>query len=358
MLGILVLVVACLSWWMTGRLASPHSKFFLLDHPNARSLHDVPVPRTGGVAIIGSALLGLVAAVLLHVTPDASASNESGLLGWSSLMWILLLTVVLAGVSLLDDRIGLPVTVRLAAQISAGLILILGIGTSIPTVEVPLLGTVISGPASTTFSVVLLVWMTNLYNFMDGMDGLAGGMTVAGGVGLAFFAWAGQNGLMAGVALLVAGAATGFLIHNFPPARIFMGDVGSIPLGFFFGSLMILGSRDRLFDLWVPIILFSPFVADATVTLIRRVVYGEKIWEAHRSHYYQRAVLLGWGHRRTVIGEYVLMAVCAGLAALYQQSTESQRLIVLVAWGVILAALMVAVTLAERAISRRHVVAG
>jgi UDP-N-acetylmuramyl pentapeptide phosphotransferase/UDP-N-acetylglucosamine-1-phosphate transferase len=163
---------------------------------------------------------------------------------------------------------------------------------------------------------------------------------------------------MAGVALLVAGAATGFLIHNFPPARIFMGDVGSIPLGFVFGSLTILGCQEHLFDVWVPVILFSPFIVDATVTVVRRALCGEKIWEAHRSHFYQRVVLLGWGHRRTVLAEYILMAACLGLALLYQYGTNAQRLVLLAIWCVLLGGLMGGVTMAERLLRRRHVPTG
>jgi len=156
------------------------------------------------------------------------------------------------------------------------------------------------------------------------------------------------------ISFLLAGAATGFLLHNFPPARIFMGDVGSIPIGFFFGAVILLGSREQVFDVWVPLIVFSPFLVDATATLCRRLFAGEKIWEAHRTHYYQRMVLLGWGHRRTVLIEYGLMVLCAGLAALYQFGADSMQLLVLCAWCMIYVGLMVGVPLAERAMAQRQ----
>jgi UDP-N-acetylmuramyl pentapeptide phosphotransferase/UDP-N-acetylglucosamine-1-phosphate transferase len=137
------------------------------------------------------------------------------------------------------------------------------------------------------------------------------------------------------VAIIQAAAATGFLLHNFPPARIFMGDVGSISTGFLAGSLIVLGSREKVFDLWVPLVVFSPFILDATATLARRTFRCEKIWHAHREHYYQRLVLSGWSHRRTVLGEYAVMACCGILAILYHGAPEGWRLIILGTWVVL-----------------------
>jgi UDP-N-acetylmuramyl pentapeptide phosphotransferase/UDP-N-acetylglucosamine-1-phosphate transferase len=147
-------------------------------------------------------------------------------------------------------------------------------------------------------------------------------------------------------------SALGFLVHNFPPARIFMGDVGSIPLGFTGGALMLVGLRDGLFDLWVPMMIFSPFILDATVTVLRRAWQRQKIWEAHRNHYYQRLVLLGWGHRKTVLVEYGLMALCGLLAWGYQVGDDHARLAILGFWGFLMASLMLAVHLAERMAAR------
>jgi UDP-N-acetylmuramyl pentapeptide phosphotransferase/UDP-N-acetylglucosamine-1-phosphate transferase len=193
-------------------------------------------------------------------------------------------------------------------------------------------GQIIGEVLSLAVLVLCLVWMANLYNFMDGMDGFAGGMTVIGHGFLSVLAWQGGHQLIFVLSLLVAGAALGFLIWNFPPAKMFMGDAGSIPLGFLTGALALLGVHDRLFDAWVPLLIFSPFVVDATVTLIRRLLNGEKVWKAHRSHHYQRLVLAGWGHRRTVLAEYGLMLCCGGLALFYQYGTEEWRLVCLGVW--------------------------
>ena len=156
--------------------------------------------------------------------------------------------------------------------------------------------------------------MINLYNFMDGMDGFAGGMAL---IGFSALAWLGRADI--GFALLqlsIAAASAGFLLYNFPPAKIFLGDIGSTALGFLVAANSLWGSSVGLFPLWAALLIFSPFIVDASVTLSRRILRRERIWQAHRSHYYQRLVLCGWSHKRTVLAEYALMLVCA-LAAIF-----------------------------------------
>ena len=167
------------------------------------------------------------------------------------------------------------------------------------------------------FTGLFVLWMINLYNFMDGMDGFAGGMAV---IGFTTLAWLGRADTeFAAVCMTIAAACAGFLVYNFPPARLFLGDTGSTALGFLAAACSLWGSQAGLFPFWAALWVFSPFIVDATVTLLRRLVRGERVWEAHRSHYYQRLVLLGWGHRRTVLAEYALMLACAGAAILAVQ---------------------------------------
>ena len=170
---------------------------------------------------------------------------------------------------------------------------------------------------------LVIAWLTNLYNFMDGADGLAGGMTVLGFSAYAIAAAIGADGAFATLNLCVAASAAAFLLFNFPPARIFMGDGGSVPLGFLAGALGLSGWHSGLWPLWFPAVVFSPFIVDATVTLLRRARRGEKVWQAHRSHYYQRLVIMGWTHRRLAGAEYLLMTACAAcaLAALQRPMT-------------------------------------
>lgn len=251
-----------------------------LDQPNERSLHAQPVPRVGGLGI---------------TTGSAAALAAAGL------PWVAVLAAALAWVSFADDRRGLPIGVRFAAHAGASAAF--------------LLFAISDGGAWWWLATLpLLVWMTNLYNFMDGSDGLAGGMAVFGFGAFAMAAHLSGHGSIAMASLGIAAASAAFLVFNFPPARVFMGDAGSIPLGFLAGALGFLGWARGAWPFWFPVVVFSPFFADATVTLLRRLFLGERIWQAHRSHYYQRLVLLGWGHRRTALVEYLLMAVIAALA--------------------------------------------
>jgi len=193
---------------------------------------------------------------------------------------------------------------------------------------------------------LFVTWAINLYNFMDGMDGFAGGMAV---IGFSTLAWLGRvDEPFMNVCLIVAAANAGFLIHNFPPAKIFMGDTGSTALGFLVAACSLWGSKSGLFPFWVAILVFSPFIVDATATLLRRLLRGERVWEAHRTHYYQRLVLLGWGHRRTVLAEYGLMLACAGSAVVAVHLPPAGQWVLIVGWIVIYSFLMWGVGRLER----------
>lgn len=261
--------------WLLRRSSLP------MDLPNARSLHMTPTPRIGG--------LGIMAGILV----------SSLWLGDEALLPMMLGAFALAAISLLDDVRSLPVTVRFLAHFIAAVACLLALGLS---GWVLLLG------------VLAVVWMTNLYNFMDGSDGLAGGMASIGFSALALAAWLGNALGLAAFCASIAAAALAFLRFNFPPARVFMGDAGSIPLGFLAAVLGILGVQQNLWPWLFPLLVFSPFLVDASVTLARRVLRGEKIWQAHRSHYYQRVVLLGASHRQLALAAYALMFAGAAIA--------------------------------------------
>jgi len=288
-LGLLVPLLAFgVAWTVTWRCCRPGSWLHFLDQPNERSLHATAVPRTGGVGVMA----GVAVAGLLVGASGGLAGPLLAALGGA---------LALAGLGLMDDRRSLPARVRFLAQmLAAGVFL------------------AFAAPAGGGMAVALLliglVWMANLYNFMDGSDGLAGGMALFG------FAALGVAAAIAGqapLALLCAGiaaAAAGFLCFNFHPARIFMGDVGSVPLGFLAGALGIAGYEAGIWPLWFPLLVFSPFIVDASVTLLRRALRGEKVWQAHRNHYYQRMVRMGIGHRGTALRAYLLMAGTGGTA--------------------------------------------
>jgi UDP-N-acetylmuramyl pentapeptide phosphotransferase/UDP-N-acetylglucosamine-1-phosphate transferase len=198
-------------------------------------------------------------------------------------------------------------------------------------------------------AVVAIVWMTNLYNFMDGMDGLAGGMAIFGFGSLAITAWLAGNGPVAFVTVSIAAAAGAFLWFNFHPARIFLGDAGSTVFGFLAAGLSLIGWQDGIWSLWFPVLVFSPFIVDATVTLLKRAFQGEPFWQPHRTHFYQRLVLSGWGHRKTVLAEYGLMLVCGLLAWAGQMADGHVRFTVLGFWALLMVLGMLGVHVAERA---------
>ncbi|WP_292996193.1 glycosyltransferase family 4 protein [Nitrosomonas sp.] len=228
---------------------------------------------------------------------------------------------LLVVISLIDDIWHAPVWCRLLIQS------IVAAGFSMALLLEPY------GWMMVLCSAVAVVWISNLYNFMDGSDGLAGGMTVIGFGYYGLIAYLAGNNDFAVINFSVAAAAGAFLHHNFYPARIFLGDVGAIPLGFLAAALGMLGWMDNLWSLWVPLLIFSPFIADSTVTLIKRLLRGEKIWQAHREHYYQRLVQNGFGHRNTALSAYALM-LAVGASAVWAsgQSPAVQSWIAML-WG-------------------------
>ena len=260
-----------------------------MDLPGSRSLHTRPVPRTGGLALV-VAVIAAGAAVQVFKGP------------WPWLETIL--AAALCAISLIDDKRGLPVTVRLAAHGGAALLYVgillaqgRGAGASLPVwLWLPL-------------ALLTIVAMTNFYNFMDGANGLAGGMALIGFGTFAIAAGAAQPAL-ATLCLALAGSALGFLLFNWR-GRIFMGDGGSVPLGFLAAGLGLAGWLAGTWALWFPALVFAPFIVDASVTLLRRQRRGERVSLAHRDHYYQRAVRMGTSHARVALGEYALMLVCA-----------------------------------------------
>lgn len=320
--------------FLTRRFCDPGSRLYLLDHPNERSLHTQPTPRTGGVAI----LVGFVSAVPVLLFATVGVSPTVWLTGGAGLI---------AALSFLDDRRGLPVVVRLLGHVIGAGLVVLGAGLTL----LPLfLGMSVPWPVwlGLGLSVLFLVWMVNLYNFMDGMDGFAGGMAVIGFGALAVLGLLAGNLPFLALSLCIVSAAGGFLLFNFPPARIFMGDTGSAALGLLAGGLSLWGARDGVFPFWVAVLVFSPFIVDASVTLLRRLVRGERVWLAHKSHYYQRLVQLGWGHRKTVLHGYALMLACGVSAVFAQYLNTPWQAALIVFWCLVYLLLMAGVHRIEK----------
>ena len=282
-----------------------------LDVANARSLHQGSIPRVGGVAMWAG---GLLAAAGL-----ALSQHDGGIL--PAIMGV---AAALALMSFLDDRHGLATLPRLLGHLAAAATVAWLVPMNLP---------------ATVLVVLALAWMTNLYNFMDGADGLAGGMALFGFAAYGVAA-AGVVPTLAVACFATAAAAAGFLVFNFPPARVFMGDAGSIPLGFLAGAFGLLGWSSDIWPLWFPFLVFSPFIVDATLTLLRRALRGERVWQAHREHCYQRLVQMGWGHRRTVLAEYGLMLAATASALLLLSLPMPFQYLGLLLWAVVYAGLV------------------
>jgi len=247
------LLVSC---WLTGALRRYALRTQLLDLPNARSSHSRPTPRGGGLAIVVSFNLALLVSWWLGaVAPEFVAAA-----GIVALWWLGGFPALpLPGLELGFGWLGIPL------------------------------------------GVLCIVWLLNLYNFMDGIDGIAGVEAVTVAAGAALLLWVRGDAAMAGVLVLLAAAVLGFLAWNWPPARIFMGDVGSAYLGFVLGVMALATSAEGPLNLWVWLILLAVFITDATVTLLRRLLRGERWYEAHRTHAYQHAARRFGSHRKVTL---------------------------------------------------------
>ena len=295
-------IAALVGWLLTAQLG----RLGFLDLPNARSSHQHVTPRGGGLAF-------LAATLLLLPWLGAGASNSAG--------WMLLIPLPLALVGLVDDHRGLPARFRLLVQLGTGLSLALASGLSLPAACV---------------AAVLTAALINAVNFMDGLDGLVGSCLLIWLVLAALLLH--QQAL-----LLLAAAMLGFLVWNWSPARLFMGDVGSTYLGAVLAGTLLLASRQPIhqisFGLWLAAL---PLLADAGWCLWRRWSAGQQLWQAHRLHLYQRLQQAGWSHARVAL----LYAASTGVLAAV--ALWSQALPLTLAIGVIALAAVLTVTMGYR----------
>lgn len=301
----LAVAAFAVSWVLTGMVRRYAIKW-LLDHPNERSSHTNPTPKGGGLALM-IAFLSAGTVLALAGVMDARAA-----------LAILPGTAAIAVLGWIDDHRGLRNLLRFGIHILVGAwamfwlkgLPVLHLGAS--DVHIGALGWVLG--------IVAIVWAINLYNFMDGIDGLAAGEAASVGTVAALLLWLRGAPGLAAPALLLAAAAGGFLVWNWHPAKIFMGDVGSAALGYAFGVLVLASERTGAVPAVIWLLLLAVFFGDATLTVLRRLARGEPIFRAHRSHAYQRAAVAGLSHARVTSTVLLLNAVLALLAtaALYR----------------------------------------
>lgn len=285
----LILSVAIGAWLLTGILRRYALARSLLDIPNARSSHTVPTPRGGGLAIVVS---------------FAIAAGYAAMVGWLDRQIAFAFLVSGIGVALLgflDDHGHVPARWRLAGHFLGAIWILWWLGG---VDQIVVLGAEIElGWLGNAIAAIYLVWMLNLFNFMDGIDGIAGIEAFTACSGMTVLLWAINYGIQYTLPpLLLAAAVFGFLLWNLPPARIFMGDVGSGFLGLMIGGFSLSIARTAPNMFWAWLILMGVFVVDATVTLLRRLVRRDRFYEAHRSHAYQYASRLIGRHGPVTLG--------------------------------------------------------
>lgn len=285
---------AGVTWILTLGVIRMAPPLGLLDHPNERSSHDRAIPRGGGVAIVLVALLAVLGLSVL-----SSVRSE--------LVTVAGAAFFVALVSLRDDFHSLSAGSRLACHSVAAAAAMWGLG-SFRQIALPGVGCWDAGYLGTVLTFVWIVGLTNAYNFMDGVDGIAGSQGLVAGLAWATAGWLLDIEVLTLLGAVLAGSCVGFLVLNWSPARVFMGDVGSAFLGFTFSVLPLLAVREMeasrpmsnrgLLPAFGLLVVW-PFVADSFVTFCRRVRNRERLWMAHRSHFYQRLVRRGFGHGMT-----------------------------------------------------------
>lgn len=293
----LVLGVAILSALLCGAMQAPSSALRVEDRPNHRSLHERATPSSGGLAIMAALLIGGLLAI------------SAGYLVWQpSFVYVVFGFLALTALGYWDDHKHLGALPKLLPQM---LVAAAGIAGGWYWQALPLPGDPLPWAEwlGRILSAIYILWMINLYNFMDGMDGLAAGQALFGFGGMAVFGYLADHQAFVVANILVLAAVVGFWVWNFPPAKLFMGDAGSLPMGYLAACFCLWGGSERIFPMWIGLLLFAPFIVDATWTLVRRALQGKSLFQAHREHAYQRLVLTGWGHRKTVLAAYALMAV-------------------------------------------------
>jgi len=275
-------LAALMSAALTGAVLAILRKRAILDLPNERSSHTVPTPRGGGWGVMLALLPFWVWAIW-----------RAGHFRQPAELALLASAILLMAVSWIDDRRGLGPAIRFAAQIvTVGAVMVL-----LPA-DLSLSAGLLPLPLDRLVAAFIWLWFVNLFNFMDGIDGIAGGTAAAMGFGL-MLVWLrhGPDQLEAFRGAMFIAVAVGFLMWNWHPAKIFMGDVGSVPLGYLLGFCLIRLAMDG--GQIAALIIAMYYLADATITLLKRARRGERIWQAHREHYYQRSTQLGRSHART-----------------------------------------------------------
>ena len=303
--GVIVIITIALigSAILTGLVR----RLAIIDIPNERSSHTQPTPRGGGIALVVMTIIGLTCSQIIWQ-----------LTAWQGLLFYVGAATLIALVSWFDDLKSLSSIVRFSVHFLAAGLVIAQWGYW-EQLTLPYFGSISIGKVGLLLTLFWIVGLTNAYNFMDGIDGIAGGQAFVAGIGWAIVGWMIDEKFVFAIGGLLAGSSLGFLFYNWSPAKIFMGDVGSAFLGFTFAVIPIMATRSASvsgdFMQSVGFLLLWPFILDTAFTLLRRLSNGENIFQAHRSHLYQRMVIAGYSHQ-VVSLLYIGLAVIGSIISL------------------------------------------
>lgn len=295
-------------------------KYRILDTPGSRSSHAVPTARTGGIAILLGIFAGLIYTTGLGYPEEMSTYFEVACLA----------ALAVAGISFVDDLYTIPSLPRLGIHFLMAGVLIWWGRMQLTELELPFVSFELPFGVGLVFSILFVTGFINFFNFMDGINGIAAFQGIAGGAALAALLLMGGTRNTVLISTALAGACLGFLPHNFPKARMFMGDIGSTAIGFALAMLTLIGS-ERTELPWIAFVLcLGVFIYDATFTLFKRMLQGEKFWKPHRQHHYQLLIRCGWSHTRVSLIQFALMLVCVASAIGYAHGSDLGQLCILI----------------------------
>lgn len=288
----------------------------IMDVPNIRSSHDTPIPTAGGIAIFTTFFLGML---VIYFIADKTMIGKKYFLGFA------FSSILVAAISLFDDYKERLYYLKILNQIIAAILVML-VGIVIYKISLPWIGTVNLKGLGYVITFLWILGLTNAFNFMDGLNGMAGGTAVIAAIFFSIISFSQGSNFAYIVSYTIISSTLGFLVFNFPKARLFMGDVGSTFLGFSFACLAIIAAlfdRSHTSLFVIPLLLFH-FIYDTFFTFIRRLIRGERVYEAHRTHLYQLFNQLGYGHT-FVSMFYFAMGIVQGFGAWWMVNIAGQQ---------------------------------
>lgn len=300
--ALLFFLVFIVSYLGVSRTRSLALRWNHVAYTNERSSHIAPVPYGGGIILV--VVNGLAWLIFARVHPGLSWGHALAAVGGA---------LIVGGISFIDDWRHVPFPIRLLCHGLAAGLFVFGWGAW-NIVDMPVLGIVALGAASVPITILWMVGITNAYNFIDGIDGLAGGQAIGAGFGWLLLGILTQYAAIAVAGVVLAASSLGFLMHNWHPATIFLGDVGSTFLGYSFGALAIVGARYDPRLALCGVLLVWPAIFDSGFTVLRRLRHRQSIFVGHRTFLFHRLVNAGWSHQATAT-LYIPLPICGALLA-------------------------------------------